>query len=423
MLTTKDVGAMMRSDLDIATPYVAEGGWEGDSAGELGRAETERTPAVEPGVATDDDVAEELEPDVEDADADEADEDGDSEGAAKDTDDVPDPEEADESKRQGKKRTWAARQAEEKRRVARIKTERETEERTLTETRRQHEALKREIATLQTEREQRKAPAPEPIVVGEAPDWDTYQKDNKEFDEFMRDYTQWSKQSSLADKQSVLAEATAKTSELLDQAREAGRTEAVKQLEERQSKEREQAIILEFQARRDDYFEKNPGVLDRGLETLKNLTSNTLTTIVQRHPNGMLLYDYLAHHPKQATAFQERIEPILTLPMMAAIKRSENPSTIVAYMTRNPAEVKRIADLPPADALMALGELNVTLRTGGVPQDASSRSAPRMTNAAPPLRHVAGRQLGTSDDRDEKHPDEWTQADWDRMRKKKPARR
>jgi hypothetical protein len=395
------------------TPYATDSGWEGDSAGEVrasdevrqeDRGTTTPTPPVTPPAGVMDVADDDVVPGYEAPPADTDDDDPPEEPPADETDDEREAREAGESKRQSKKRTWAERQAEERRRVAKIKDERVREERLLADLRRQ----RTELAATPAPDPKAAAAAVAPVGPDKEPSWEEYEDAGKSLSEFFRDMRAWDN-----------AQSDAKITKAIDEARKAGREETVKELETRRAADREDKIASEFISRRDDYFAKNPGLLELGQRTIGDLQSPFLNTVVARHPAGMELYHYLAQHPTQARAFQEIVEPHLTQPFITAVRRAQNPVPLITHLVNNPAEAERISALQPADALFELGELVVTLRSNGAKPNASPRPAPAVTRAAPPLRQVAGRHSGPADDDDEKHPDEWSPADLERMRLKR----
>lgn len=435
---------MATENLELATAYDAGEGWEGDSAGSDLRASdtavADKTPAKTPTPppATPDKTGKAGDPPELDVDDDDvlpdderepqhAEDDEDEEPGEGETDEEREAREAEErgdtDRKPRKKETWKERQ----RRIAteRANLSRETREmqerhdtlaRATQELEERHNKLRADLDTLEKQREKRGEEAPAAVAaLGDEPTWEKYDADGKSLDEFHRDHAAWMRKS-------IAAELDAKLSSEIEKARKAGEESTVKRLEEKQRADRELAIHNEFVERRDKYFAEHPGVFELGSRTIGDLNSRFLNTVVVRHPAGMKLYEYLARHPRQAEYFRDRIEPMITQPIIDVVRRSDDPTRLVAYFVSKPEEVRRLAALSPADALIALGELNASLRTSGVQPATSRSSAPLVTRAAPPLRSVAGRHSGRAErDDDEKHPDEWTPADAARIFKKSKA--
>jgi hypothetical protein len=437
---------------NFGASYDVGDGWEGDSGGDEFRgadvkpdkserpastttpvARTE-TPARAPKGPSDAppppklDVAEDDRiPDDDDEDAEQhAVEDEDEEQGEGDTDEErAERERVERESRRGGKETWKERQ----RRIARERAElsearRRDEElatkarQTVTELETRKQTLERELADLQKQREKRGDPEPEAVAAaGDEPDWQKYEDEGKTLNEFLRDHAAWLRKA-------VAAERDAKLTAAIEEARTAGQKEATEALQKQQRAERESQIRNEFVSRRDKYFEDNPGLYELGTRTIGDLNSPFLNTVVVRHPQGMKLYHYLAEHPRQARYFRDQIEPMMTQPFVDAIRQAEDPTPLITFLTTKPHEVRRLAALPPADALLALGELNVTLRPAGEHSATSRPVAPPVTRAAPPLRSVAGRQSRpVSRDDDEGSMDDMTPAQWEKRRQKLNAAR
>jgi hypothetical protein len=438
----------MGNERDFATSYDAGEGWDGDSAGtatEIPRASdiatgkasttttttTVETPPVRQ--TPDDDRIPDDDDDPDPGDTDDT-EDGDEPEGTTTDDRVPDDETDEErqaredaDKKPKKRRSWKEEVRHRSEVRFRLSEERRLEEAARAKTREERQKLERELEDLRRQR----AAAPTPTTpdataaaakaddIGEEPTWEKWvDQDGKSPDEFHRAHSAWMRKS-------IAAERDAKLAAAIDEAKAAGKAEAARELEVQRTQEREAAIEQDFITRRDDFFAKNPGIQELADKTIGDLKSEYLSMIITRHPAGMELYGYLANHPRQAQYFAEKIEPLLTQPFVTAIRRAESPVPLVSHLVQNPAEVRRIASLPPADALMALGTLVATLRPAGVTAPASQRPSAPVTNAAPPLRPVAGVRSGGDRKPDDKHPDQWTPADLERMRKdrQKVARR
>jgi hypothetical protein len=435
---------MAEQTRELIESYDAGDGWDGDSAGtdlrgsEVAKTETPKPPVTRPTRAatavetppaetetpaeTDDDLGEDDPADVEDDEA-PGENETDSERQAREQRNADRQQARDEQGRftKGKRsRSW---HEEQRRRAAerfRLSEARRQEETELARIRGERERLERELAELRAKPTTEK-PAEKPAKTDAddpEPDYEQYVEAGKP-EAFHKDHADWLRRT-------LFKERDEKLSAAIEEAKKAGKEEAAKELETRQAEAREQQLQQEFLTRRDAYFEKNPKVAKLGQQTIPDLRSAFLNTIVVRHPNGMQLYEYLARHPRQAYYFAEHLEPKMTQPFMTALRRADNPALLIGYLAQHPGEVDRLSGLPPADALLALGELNVTLRTAGESDTPTSRRpAPSVTNAAPPLRSVAGRSSGGggSGTWRDKHPDEWTPADREQQRKDRLAAR
>jgi hypothetical protein len=228
-----------------------------------------------------------------------------------------------------------------------------------------------ERATARAAKTETKPLEPEPVSADDEPDWDTYEAEGKSFTEFQKAHSRWLRET-------VSAEATARANKTADErvAQERARAEEV-------------AIRARFDARLEQMIEAHPDFeeLAKSLDDVDGETVREtpfIKAVVFNHPKGAEFLYHLASYPNEALILSSLP---MTRPIMDAVKASSDPTALLSFFAQNQEEHARIAGLPPASALLALGRLTAELSVSGA-KNGSPAQTPPITTAKPPIRPI-----------------------------------
>lgn len=134
------------------------------------------------------------------------------------------------------------------------------------------------------------------------------------------------------------------------------------------------------------------GVVDNWAEFDKQgYQSDALETIVQLHDAGARLVGVLGEQIEKAAVLADQT---WTMAMYDGIMSLEDPSAVLLALADDPEAFERIAALPHARAIAALGALSGRLESAG-PRAHGSRPA-KVSKAPAPIRPIGGRREGGS---------------------------
>jgi hypothetical protein len=244
------------------------------------------------------------------------------------------------------------------------------------ETRRQLEAERAEIDRLRKEKETFAQAEQAAKDAPKKPTWAQFSEDGKTWDEYQDARDEWVRGEAKADAKRELetAQKTERERREADAARTRGEQEA-RAHAERIAKARESHPDF-------DEVLESLGELDEHGEPVTPQTP-FLRDVVVKHEQGQEILYYFGKHPEHCAALASLP---LTNSMMTAVRETESPTALLSWLATNPKDVRRIANLSPASALVALGRVTAQLdgaKTGSPP-------AASVTRAKPPIRPVGG---------------------------------